>query len=113
MRVSINRRIERIRDHYLPPGSLEWRIDRLPPNLKQAWRLWTERCAAIISAHEKYDGRCRYELLCDGFTITPPMPRAVHAALWPDGETDHAITADMSVADAAAVYADLVESTVK
>jgi len=107
-RVSIERRMERARDVLLPPGSLEWRIDRLPDDLKRAHRTWSERCAAITSASEKR-GYNIYELLLAGDDITPPMPFAVHHALWPDDEQRVRITADMSVKEAAEVWQAMLD----
>ena len=107
-RVSIERRMERVRDAVLPPNSLAWRIDRLPAELKQLHQLWREHCAAINSQNEKQGGN-RYEQLLAGHDVTPQMPIAVHRALWPDDEGRAQITANMSVADAALMYEQMLE----
>ena len=103
MRVSLNRRLDRIRDHLLPPNSLAWRIDRLPDELKQLHQLWRERCTAINSQNEK-NGRNRYEMLLKGKDDAPQMPIAIYRTLWPNGEGRSQITAEMSVFEAAQLY---------
>ena len=107
-RVSIERRMERVRDAVLPPNSLAWRIDRLPDELKQLHQLWREHCTAINSQTEKQGGN-RYEQLLEGHDVTPPMPNAVHRALWPRGEGRRDITRDMTVDEAARAYELMLE----
>ena len=107
-RVSIERRIQRVRDAVLPPNSFEWRLDRLSADLKQLYQLWRERCTVINSQNEK-NGINRYERLLAGHDVTPPLPIAVYRALWPDGEGRGEITIRMSVADAAACYERVLE----
>lgn len=110
-RVSIERRMERLRDAVLPPNSLAWRIDRLPDELKQLHQLWREHCTAINSQNEK-NARNRYEQLLAGHDVTPPMPIAVHRTLWPSGEGRRDITQDLTVDEAARVYELLLEEGV-
>ena len=112
MRVSLNRRLDRIRDHLLPPNSLAWRIDRLPDHLKREYLLFRKRCDALNSQNEK-NGRNRYEQLLKGNDNTPPMPIAVYQALWPDGEGRSQITVGMPVSEAAQLYESLLEGKSK
>ena len=98
--------MERVRDAILPPGSLEWRLDRLPDDLKKMHQSWRERCDVINHATEKNGNR--YELLLAGDDNMPPMPTAVYQALWPQGNR-HEITTDMSVSMAAEAYTLLLE----
>ena len=107
-RVSIERRMERLRDAVLPPNSMAWRIDRLPDHLKREYLLFRNRCDALISKNEKQGGN-RYEQLLAGHDVPPPMPIAVHRALWPSGEGRRDITRDMTVAEAARVYELMLE----
>ena len=107
-RVSIERRIQRVRDAVLPPHSFEWRLDRLPDDLKLAWQSWRRECDSITCASEKNEIN-RYEQLLNGNDNNPPMPIAVYLALWPDGEGRSQITVDMSVDDAAACYEQMLE----
>lgn len=108
-RVSINRRLDRIREVLLPPGSLEWRIDRLPENLKQAHLLWRERCDAITFTSEKHGDGALYEMMLAGDDVTPPMPFAVERALWPGGKSEHRITTDMPLREIADAYTAMLE----
>ena len=100
--------MERLRDVVLPPNSLAWRIDRLPDDLKKLHQLWRERCTAINFQNEKQGGN-RYEQLLAGHDVTPPMPIAVHRALWPSGEGRRDITRNMTVDEAAHVYELMLE----
>ncbi len=108
-RVSIERRMDRVRDAVLPPGSLAWRIDRLPDHLNRAYQMWRERCDAIILAHEKRGGNL-YEAMLAGEQLTPPMPTAVERELWPNGKR-HVILAEHTTAQAAAIYQAFLEET--
>lgn len=103
MRVSLNRRLDRIRDHLLPPNSMAWRIDRLPDHLKREYLVWRKRCDALNSENKKQGGN-RYEMLLKRNDNTPPMPIAVNRALWPDGEGRGEITVGMPVSEAAQLY---------
>ena len=107
-RTSIARRIQRVRDAVLVPHSFEWRLDRLPDDLKKLHQLWREHCAAINSQNEK-NGRNRYEQLLAGHEVTPPLPIAVYRALWPDGEGRSQINIKMSVTEAAQLYEQMLE----
>ena len=111
-RVSIERRMERVRDAVLPPHSFEWRLDRLPDNLKQLYQLWRKRCDVLISENEN-NGINRYEQLLNGNDNRPPMPIAVYQALWPDGEGRSQITVGMPVSEAAQLYESLLEGKSK
>ena len=81
-RVSISRRLERIRDHLLVPYSLEWRVDRLPDDLQDAYRQWQEGNEAIIFSAEKQPGDA-YAALINGKLVVPPLPMAVQKVLFP------------------------------
>jgi hypothetical protein len=107
-RISIERRIERLRDTILPPGSYEWRLEHLPDNLKRMHQAWRERCDAITSRHKK-QGLNSYELLLAGNDDPPKMPAAVFVALWPDGEHRAQITVDMTVDQATDIYQQMLE----
>ena len=81
-RVSISRRLERIRDHLLVPYSLEWRVDRLPNALQDAYRQWQESNEAIISRAEKQPGDA-YAALINGKLQFYPLPMTVQKVLFP------------------------------
>ena len=106
-RVSINRRLERLRDFLLPPGSLEWRIDRLPDHLKRAHSLWREKGEAINLASKKR-GENLYANLLDGCDDAP-MPSALQRALFPDGMGGIKITTEMTAHDAASAWTAMLE----
>ena len=108
MRVSLNRRLDRIRDHLLPPNSMAWRIDRLPDHLKREHLMWRKRCDALNSQNKKQGGN-RYEQLLKGNDNRPPMPIAVYRALWPDGEGRSHFTRDTTVDEAAQLYEQMLE----
>lgn len=107
-RVSLSRRMDRLRDAVLPPGSMEWRIERLPDDLKRAHLIWQENTAAITLRLKNF-GANPYEALLAGANITPPMPTALEAALWPDGRLDHSLPADCTLTEAADSWAAMME----
>lgn len=107
-RVSIERRMERVRDAILPPGSLEWRLDRLSDELKRAYQFWRVEVDAINSEYKK-QGLNSYEALLRGEAVGPPIPIAVHRAIWPNGDGFGTITADMTVDQAAEIYNQALE----
>ncbi len=107
-RISIERRMERLRDAILPPGSYEWRLERLPDHLKKMHQIWSEKVDAINSEYKKQEIN-RYQRLLAGCDDTPPMPIAVHQALWPHGAGSDTITSNMSHAEAAEVYSAFLE----
>lgn len=108
MRVSLNRRLDRIREHLLPAGSLAWRIDRLSPELKRAYQIWHEKADAIKFEYKK-QGLNSYEALLRGECLGPPMPRDLRSALWPDGEGIRAITQSTTAEQAADIYQQVLE----
>jgi len=82
-RISLDRRIERLRDYYLQPGSLEHRAYHLPENLRDSYQSWRKERVAIISRAEKQPGDA-YAALINGKLNLPPTPRAVQLALFPN-----------------------------
>ena len=109
-RVSIERRMERLRETVLPPGSLEWRIDRLSDDLARRYQSWCERCAEINSQQKKL-GLNSYEMMIGGYHITPPMPIDIERALWPEGRKKYVISTDMTVEQAADIYQKCLEGS--
>ena len=82
-RVSIGRRIDRIQDHILPPGSWRWRVEQLSDDLRSQWLTWRERSGVIISRYENEPGAA-YAALLDDPDMLPPMPLDVERALYPE-----------------------------
>ncbi len=99
--------MERLRDTILTPGSYEWRLEHLPDHLKQMHHFWRGQCEAITARHKK-NGNL-YEMLLAGIEGTPPMPAAVHKALWPHGAGSDTITSDASHAEAVEAYSAFLE----
>lgn len=109
-KIGLGRRMALVEQAAAAHDPLAYAAHHLPPDLRRKYDEWQDYCERIIANHERGGGRCRYELLMDGHNITPPMPRAVHAALWPNGETDHKITSDMTVAEAAELYGKMLRN---
>ncbi len=109
-RVSLNRRLDRIRDALLPVGSLAWRIDRLSADLKRAHQLWGKRCDDIILRNQKRGGGNLYEMLLAGDYIMPPMPMDVERALWPEGQSKYAIKVGMTDVEASQIWTAFLEA---
>lgn len=82
MRVSLNRRIDRIRDFLLVPGSLVWRLERLSDAERVAYAVWAARCDRVNLAVKNRGGNLYGEILADPHMATP-MPRALERALFP------------------------------
>ena len=109
-RVSLGRRIDRLRDTILPPGSLAWRVDRLDDDLAALHRTWHKDVSDIISRAQNEGGPgAAYAALLDGKLDLPTMPRSVEQALWPDGRSDGSLPADISLGAASRRYADLID----
>lgn len=104
-RQSLKNRLDRIRDYLLPPGSMEWRVARLPPHLVESHTIWRERCAAIA---EGYSDGALYEAMLDGRDPQPPIPFAVERTLYPEGRCIH-LPADATLEQAAAAYQAMLE----
>lgn len=81
-RVSIWRRIERLRDHLLPPGSLEHRLESLSAAEREAFKSCERASADIISRAETEPGEA-YRKFIEGELILPHLPRAIELRLWP------------------------------
>lgn len=109
-RISINRRLDRVREALLPSGSLAWRVDRLPDDLKRAYLIWRERADAIIHAAEKRGGGTLYAMILAGDHAAPPMPIAVERALWPDGLHSHNFPIDTPLRDLSDAYSAMLEA---
>lgn len=100
-RVSLGRRIDRIRDYLLPPGSLAWRIEQLSDADRAAWQISQERSAAIISRFEN-PGDAYAEYLSDP-SLLLPIPPALDHALHPE------LAAIRAESDAAEAYRLMLE----
>lgn len=84
-RVSIARRITRIREHHRPRGSIEGRVDRLSDEHKAIYQIWSERCARIISSYENHRDGFYYESLVAGtLRDQPELPPEIVEALFPE-----------------------------
>jgi hypothetical protein len=46
-RVSLNRRLERLKDHLVPPGSLEHALDNLSDDQRLQYQIWLSKADAI------------------------------------------------------------------
>ena len=85
-RVSIARRIERIRAHYRPTSSLEGRADRLTPEHRAAYDQWRSTMDAIILSYENHEPGFYFENLVNGTLARgqPELPAEIHEALFPE-----------------------------
>lgn len=83
-RVSLNRRIDAILNHYLPVGSLEHKIHHLPDDLQKSYRLWNEGNQSIINEAEKKGAGEAYRQLIDNELELPPLPKAIEQVLFPE-----------------------------
>lgn len=106
MRKSIDSRMDRIVDRLLPPGSMERREYFLTPDMKASLAQYRQSVGAAIDNTEDAGAA-----LLDGTLQIPDMPYALKRAL---GLSDDApiISEDMSVNDAARLYADFVQCEV-
>ena len=81
-RISINRRIERLRDFFLPPGTLEHALENLKDDMRAQYQTWRVRADAIVFRHETEPGAAFAAMLDDPLLLSP-MPRALELALFP------------------------------
>ncbi len=110
-RRSVDRRLDKLLDVILPPGSFERRAHELPPEMKQALELYQTKVAAIILRAEKSDSTpgAAFARLLDGDLILPQMPQALKQAL---GLVDPPeITEAMSLTEISDLYQRYVEGT--
>lgn len=104
MRISLNRRMDRLLDRLLPVGSVRRRLRETPPDMKLAY---AQHRQAVESWHRRYTGfhaGAAYEAMLDGYG-PPEMPTQLVTALWPNRRK---ITADTTLADAAEIYGNLL-----
>ncbi|WP_296722344.1 hypothetical protein [Erythrobacter sp.] len=84
------------------------RIYRMPPAVRAAHDLWRVECEAMIAAHVATGGPgAAYQAFLEGELMTPAPPRAVADALAMHGAP--VLTADMSAADVAAIYQQMLD----
>lgn len=82
-RVSLNRRIDRLRALLNPRGCLDWRVDQLSDDDRAAWRFHVERTGAIILRAKNRGENAYATWLADPLAL-PSMPRSLRHALWPE-----------------------------
>ena len=108
-RRSVDRRLDKLLDAILPPGSHERRVHELPDDLREALRLHQAKTSGIISHVENIDPTpgAFYARLIDGDATLPQMPQALRLAL---GIADAPeITEAMTLSEIAAAYTALIE----
>ena len=84
-RISINRRIERLKNHLIPPGSIEARLEKLSQAECALFSVWRGNCHAIFSRHENSPGAA-YAAMIEGELMLPELPRWLRYAVWPELE---------------------------
>lgn len=82
-RVSLNRRIERLRDFFVPPTSRAWRIERLGDGERERFLRWQEECAGITSGYENTPGAA-YAAMIEGNLHLPVLERSLRYTMWPE-----------------------------
>lgn len=98
MRVSLNRRLDRVLDRLLPPGSTERILHDLPDDTKATYAQWRARCDAVAARYAGKPGAF-YEALLEGMA-SPPVPPSI-AHLFP---RPPAIKTEMTSEQAADIY---------
>ena len=98
MRVSLNRRLDRVLDRLLPPGSTERILRDLPDETKATYARWRARCDAVAARYADRPG-AYYMALLDGLALPPVPPCLAH--LFPSPPT---ITLDITAEQAADIY---------
>lgn len=105
----MDRRLDRLLDAILPPGSYARRVHELPKSMREMLRLHQAKVASIISGIEKRDPRpgAFFERLIDGDVTLPRMPEALRQALAiPDAPV---LSEDLTLAEIAEFYRQLIE----
>ncbi|TPG38652.1 hypothetical protein EAH79_16200 [Sphingomonas koreensis] len=106
-RRSLSSRLDRIRDVFLPPGSWEWRVDRLDAEMKEQWLLFSERVGDLISRAQKQGPGEAYRQMIDGELDLPPMPSRLAEAL---DIKDHAtLPIDCTIDEASRRYGEMLD----
>lgn len=80
-RQSVDRRMDRIIDRLLPPGSVERREYELPEHLKALLLSHRQRTAAIITRYEKIAPGDAYRRFIRNEITFPAMPAVLRDAL--------------------------------
>lgn len=108
-RRSVDRRLDRLLDALLPPGSFERRKHDLSDELRAALQLYEEESTAIFFRVRKSDPTpgAAYGRLLDGDLIMPTMPPELRDAL---GLVDPPeVTEAMTLEEVAAIWQNMLE----
>ena len=107
-RISISRRLDRIRDILLPPGTMAWRVSRLDDEMAEQYRLHRERVDRINLSAKNDDPGELYRRLIDGELEKVPMPSRLAEALGLD-QTEHRWPIDTPIEVLDRAYSDMID----
>ena len=108
-RKSLDSRLDRLMDTLLPPGSMAAREYYLPSHLQEALRIHRTKVDSIIRGLENERPGASYEALLSNTLDVPEMPATLRTAL---GLVDPpVVTEDMTVSEAAALWAEYALGT--
>jgi hypothetical protein len=107
-RIGLGKRLATVEQAIQARFPFGYAVHNLPPNLQTKYARWCRECD---DAAKKYGGEPGdlYAALLRSESLGPPMPRDLQSALQFGATDKYAITADMSVADAANVYTLFLE----
>lgn len=108
-RIGLGKRLATVEQAIRVRFPFGYAVHNLPPQLRAKYASWCQQCETAAKKHGDEPGD-RYAALLRGESLGPPMPRDLQSALQFDATDKHAITANMSVADAANVYTLLLEN---
>ena len=107
-RVGIGKRLATVQQTIQARFPFGYAVHNLPITLRAKYVNWAQQCEMAAKTHGDEPGD-RYAALLRGELLGPPMPRDLKSALRLDATGDHAITSDMTVADAAEAYGAFLE----
>ena len=116
-RVSLSRRLQRIKDHFLRPGSLEYALENLPAEMRALYQLWRQKADELNSRFENHQISA-FAAFLEYPTILPRMPSTLQYAMFPylkrvDAEIRAAMRSDMPIDEAtnrmAAAYQHMLQ----
>ena len=110
-RRSVDRRLDKLLDAILPPGSHERRVHELSDDLRDLLRSHQAKTDAIFLRLENIDSTpgAAYARLLAGDLVLPMMPVQLRQALaLPDAPV---LTESMTLAEIGDVYRQLIEGT--